>query len=422
MITCRRWLSWLVVLIVFFTTTGCYDREELEQQAFVTEMGIDQAPGGLIDCTLRIATPTNSATGGGGGGSGGGGGGSQPLAATSPITVRADSIPQALLMANTSVERTITMSHLTLIIFGEQLAKLGLEPYIQALVREPQFRRTIFVSVAKGTAKEIMHADQPMLETSSGRTADSIYVVGNRIGLFPVVQMHDLITQIEQPHQDSVLPVYAVNKTVQSDPKGEGELEQTSVSTQPGDTVRQGGNPVEWTGAAVLRGDKLVDFLSGQEVMYLRLLRGNIKTTRIDFRLTSSETGTNSQSEQTVGLFVREEQRPRTSISLGTPARVDISVPLDVALTAESLPAQSSVDSQGDIGKAVTKQMQQDMKSLLQRLYQKDGVDPIPLSDHVRSRFRSYQAYTAYPWRQKLKSAKFNVQVQLDIRRTGQRT
>ncbi|GMA61853.1 hypothetical protein [Alicyclobacillus fastidiosus] len=57
-------MVWLVVTP--FAMTGCYDRQELEQQAFVSVLGVDKAPDGLIDCTFRIALPVNP-TGGGGG-------------------------------------------------------------------------------------------------------------------------------------------------------------------------------------------------------------------------------------------------------------------------------------------------------------------------------------------------------------------
>src|SRR5579875_3550102 len=107
----NRYAVLLMIAAVPFATTGCFDRQELEQQAFVVKLGLDAAPGGLIDCTFRLAMPVNPAAGGKKGGK-------EPLAGAVPVTFRAHSINEAMLLANSSIERTISFSHLTNIVFG----------------------------------------------------------------------------------------------------------------------------------------------------------------------------------------------------------------------------------------------------------------------------------------------------------------
>ncbi|QQE80693.1 Ger(x)C family spore germination protein [Alicyclobacillus sp. SO9] len=401
--------KWIVIGFVALSslmTTGCYDRQELEQQAFVTVMGIDKAPNNMVDCSLQIAVPKTP-------GSGGGSSSGSPLSAAAPLTFRAHSITEALMMANTSVERSITLSHLSTVIFGRSLAEGGLQSVIQPFVRYREFRRTMFVAVAQGTAQEVMASNKPVLEHSSSRMADSIYVMGGRVGLFPVTQLNDLITAMETPHQDVILPLYAVNQSIKDNPKG-GAIKSGEVF-QPGSEARSGGNPVEWIGGALFKGDKMKDTLSGTDMIYLRMLRGTVKTTNIDFQI-------NKQREGAVGIYIRKERSPDIKVVLSNPVKVKVTLAFDADLVSEPATKQASVISREDkIKRLIEKKLEEHIKEVLKKVYNQDKLDPIPLSNHIRGHFRTYHQFVSYDWTNKLKTLQPDVSVKLSIRRFGKR-
>ena len=269
----HRWRQTVVVLLMCALctcVTGCYDRQELEQQAFVTALGIDKAPGNMIDFTLRFALPQNPAGGGGAGSSA-----DTPLAGKAPVTYRAHSVTEALLIANSSVERQVSLTHLTNIIFGKSLAQEGLKPTMQVLVRYREFRPTILVSVADGTAREVLANQKPMLDKTSGRLADGIALTSQRTGLVPVAYLQDLHRFVEGEHSGGVLPLFSVNQKVKDDPQGEQGVKDGQDVFQPGQVPRAGGDPVEWLGAAVFHHDQLVGVLNGRESIQLQFLRGS---------------------------------------------------------------------------------------------------------------------------------------------------
>lgn len=405
----RRFTHWTVTLLVVvtgFLTTGCYDRQELEQQAFVTVIGLDKAPNNLLDCTLQIATPTTNSSSGSG---------KEPLAAKGPVTLRAKSLAEALMLANTSVERTITLSHLSVVVFGEDLAKQGLEPVIQPFTRYRQFRRTMFVAVAKGQARDIMTADQPMLEDSPNRMADSIYVMGSRVGLFPVTQLNDVITALESPHQDVLLPMYSVNQAVKSG-QGDQGVTETKESSEPGQVARSGGNPVEWIGGALLRGDKMVDTLSGNEMLYLRMLRGTLQSTHIDFSMHKNQA-------ESVGLYLRKERSPDIKVRLTRPPKVSVTLSFDADLMTEPKAgsAGTTIARERKLEQFAESKLEQNITDLLNKIYRKDGVDPVPLSNQIRHQFPTFSAFANYPWENQLQGLTSHVTVDLQIRRFGKR-
>jgi spore germination protein KC len=386
-------------------TTGCYDRQELESQAFVTTIGVDKAPGGQIDCTMRLALPKNPSSGGGGGGGG------QPLAGSGPVTYRGRSVTEAMLLANSNIERHVSMSHLTMIFFGEDLAKEGLKDQLQPLVRFRDFRRTTLVALAKGKAQEVMNEEKPMIDQSAGRLSDSIAEVGTRTGLIPTVHLHDFLSALESPHESPLLPVFAVNEAVKKDPKGQKGIQSDVADFQPGQASRSGGNPVEWIGAAVFQKDKLVGYLNGRESIYLRMLKGTLRTVKLDFP-------DENKKNATVSIFARKEHNPQYFVSLSNPVKIQVYVPLDADLISSRLDYRTAPMRQ-KLEQQLEERISRDLKGVLQKLLDDKGADVIPISQSIRRQFRTDAEFASYPWEKMMKTAVIDVNVDLKIRRFG---
>lgn len=396
--------------LVCFGTSGCFDREELEQQAFVTSLGVDSAPGGLMDCTFQIAVPKAAS-----GGSGGAGGGTQPLAGKGPITVRSKTVMDALALGNVGVERTLTLTHLNSVVFGESLARDGLLSTVRPMVRYREFRRTMYVKVAKGKARDVMANDKPMLETTNTRVPDGEQLVGKTTGVAPVsTRLQDLAIAWESPHQAAILPVYAVNEGVKDDPKGEAGI-NGDITYKPGEIARSGGNPVEYIGGAVLDGDKLVGYLDGQQVMALRFLRGTLNRVRMDVPDPTDKT-------KFISLSVRRERKPSYQIQLTQPMKISITIPLDADLIGIGSSTNLTLPGpQANLENAVDEHIA-NMASALVDEWAKKGLDIIPISTHIRSKFETDAQFANFPWQSRLKHADIKVQVHVHIRRFGLQT
>ncbi|MDQ0191244.1 Ger(x)C family spore germination protein [Alicyclobacillus cycloheptanicus] len=388
-----------------FLTTGCFDRMELEQQAFVVALGVDKAPGNMVDCSFLISLPVNP------NGGGGGDAGNQPTASKGPITFRAHSITEAMQLANSSVERTLTLSHLSLILFSSSMAKHGLDPEIRPLVRYREFRRTTFVAVSEGNARDILAANAPVLEKSTSRWADDIADVGRRSNLIPVTQLHDFLRRLEDAHEDPIVPLCAINQTAAS--SSGSSLPSGGLSYTAGSISRAGGNPVEWSGAAVFRKDKQVDELNGRQVMDLRMLQGRLSRAKYTFPDPYNK-------NETVGLTIRRERAPEVNVQLTRPMQISVVIPLEGDLISTQVTTNYDLPAaRTKLQRTVDQALSKELSTLVTHLSHDDGVDVVPISRYVRGRFATYSAFAQYPWEQQLSSANINVQVQLQVRRFG---
>lgn len=401
----RKLLTGLCVLACTVFATGCYDRQELEEQAFVMTLGIDKAPNGLIDCTFRIALPQNP-------NAGGAKSGKTPLAGTGPVTIRAHTIQEALLLANSSIERTMSLTHLGSVIFSEDLAKQGLSEELQAMVRYREFRPAVLVFVSKGKAKGVVANDSPVLELSPSRMVDSIAMVGQKTGLIPVVYLHNFTRTLETRNSAVVLPIFSVNESVQDDPKGKKDVQGNQVDFNAGQVSRSGGNPTEWMGAAVFKSDKMVGELTGLDMIHLRMVQGQLKRTKLDFP-DPSKSGY-------VSVSIRKERNPKVTLDLADRAQVTIDVPLDAdILTIQSGTNYTDPAERQKLERYLSHQLSTQLTGLLERSLNEQDADIVPLSDYVRRKFSTQAAYDAYPWEKRMEQAKIQVNVNLHIRRFG---
>ncbi|MCL6453089.1 MAG: Ger(x)C family spore germination protein [Alicyclobacillus sp.] len=383
---------------------GCYDRKELEQQAFVTVMGVDAAPGGMMDVTFDIAAPQAS----------GSGSDTESKSSGPQITVRARTITEAMTTANSSVERTLTLTHLTLLLFGQEMAKRGLSDIAETVSRYRQFRGTTLVGVTEDTAAKTMAAFQPVLEKSPSRAAEGVAMVGQEEGTLPPTYLHDLLRNLQTHHVGTLLPMFAINPMVEQDPKGEqGIPEKERPSQQTGHLARAGGNPVEWGGAAVFRGGKMVDVLDDKQMQAVDILCGNAR------RVTLNVQDPLHPAER-IGLSLRAEHPPRFHVALGSPLQVSVDVPLegDIQTTEDSVDYSDS-GARLRLQRAVDTQLGKQLQAVLQRLLMKDKADVIPVSAGIRHDFPNHQAFVQYPWEENLDRAQIRVNMDLSIRRYG---
>ncbi|GGI97058.1 hypothetical protein GCM10010885_03300 [Alicyclobacillus cellulosilyticus] len=408
-----RFAAWAAAACLAALCTGCFDRKELEQQAFVTSLGIDEAPQGQVDCTLRIALPQSN-NGGTGGGGGGGAGGKEPLAGSGPVTYRARSVIEALNLANTSIERTLSLSHLTDVRFGASLAQRGIARHLRPLLRFREFRRTIYVFISRTTAREEMQAETPVVEKTPTRVADDIDLLSKYNGLMvEMARLHDFTNALDAGHEGALLPLFAVNREVAADPAGKQGVQADRTSYVAGHVARAGGNPVEWAGAAVFRGDKMVGYLDGRETTLLRLLRGTIKHAKFELADPLAHRGL-------LSLSLNREHRPRYHVRLGQPLVMVIDVPLE----ADLLNMDAGYNLQGPrqlarLDASLSREVSQEMRRVVEKLFRQYGVDPIPVARAARSQFATHAAFAAYPWEARLRDAQVTVRADVHVRRFG---
>jgi spore germination protein KC len=204
-----------IILILLFLhiiplLSGCWNQKELNDLAFVMAMGIDKGEHQRFDVTVQLVNPSNVATGQSGGGQG------LPVAV---YKASGDTLTEAARNATKKVSRRLYYAHTNIIVISEKLAREGIYNLIDAFEREPEFRKTTEIVIAKGsTAEEIVTTLTILDRIPSSKITKEIETTEKMLGENFKVNIDDLVSALVSTGKQPIINGYKImgNKEVAS--------------------------------------------------------------------------------------------------------------------------------------------------------------------------------------------------------------
>jgi spore germination protein KC len=143
----KKGLKWFMVIHTILLT-GCWSRVEVNDRAFVTGIFVDIAENGKLELTLSFPLPNRLASMNAGG--------SPPTGNPfTTVTKTGDSLAEIYRKIQVDLPRRINWGHTSVIVIGEELARKGIAPILEFVLRDPTFHISGVILVAPGKAKDI---------------------------------------------------------------------------------------------------------------------------------------------------------------------------------------------------------------------------------------------------------------------------
>lgn len=151
----KRYMFLLALLPLLLS--GCWDRIETNDLAFVLTSSVDLENDGKVRVAYLMALPGQM-----GGASGGGGGtsGKQSYYVDSEV---GSNVREATYRLQKRIPRRINLAHRRTVVIGEAYAKNGIYPLFDSLIRMPDSRLNTFLVVTKGKGYHLLNT-QPKFE------------------------------------------------------------------------------------------------------------------------------------------------------------------------------------------------------------------------------------------------------------------
>lgn len=241
-------IACIPLLLLPVLLSGCWERKELNELAFVLALGLDKAESGY-KVSMQVVIPS-SITSQGAGGSGAGG---VPVV-TYNFTV--PTIYESLRKFNMVSSRSPYMGHIRVLVVGEELAREGLGETLDILQRSHEPRMDFYVMVArKTTAENILNVLTPLDRLPANKlfnALDKSYKISAKtVAITLDTFIEELLYQGENPVLTGV--------EVQGDPGAGGEksnIERTSPSAR-----------LRYKSVAVFKKDKLIGWMDDNETV-----------------------------------------------------------------------------------------------------------------------------------------------------------
>ncbi|OLO25205.1 spore gernimation protein KC [Priestia megaterium] len=244
----RKGTFLLLMMAMTVLLTSCWSKKELTDLAIVSAMGVDKTKDGRYHLTLQIINPGNVA-----GGMQGGGGGTQ----SPPVTIYSasgDNLVEASRRASGRISRRLYYAHTNLVVVGEKLAReKGLNPLIDAIDRDPEFRITTTLVIANHTsAADLVKTLTSVDKIPANKVMKTLEFTERRWGEDVKVSIQDVMMSLQSPGGETVVSGFRlVGDHKQA--RTLGNLQESA----PEATLRA-------SGIAVLKEGKLVDWLYGK--------------------------------------------------------------------------------------------------------------------------------------------------------------
>lgn len=150
----KKILICLMLLSSIFFFSGCYSPIGVEELAYVIAIGLDSLDDGNIVLTLQFATA----------GSGDSSGSSMQSTKTSISSVKCSTIDSGITLLNSHISKKINLSHCQEIIISEDLAKKGIEDYLDTLINNTELTNDAEIIISKCSAQEFIGSVNPVFE------------------------------------------------------------------------------------------------------------------------------------------------------------------------------------------------------------------------------------------------------------------
>lgn len=243
----RIMLLTVLLLCVLTMFTGCWNRREIENLAFVMGAGIDLSEKkGMYKLTVQVAKPEV---------------GSKMSGASNEksYTLYAGegrTFFEAVRNITHRSKSKLFWSHNLVLIIGEQAARQGILPLMDFGLRDAELRRTFWILISHGSAEKIFRTEP-------------------EVGRSPAMEINDMIKTVSRGTSTSKMN--NINDLMQM-----LSISQMSATTGTITAVEAEGKRVAYiSGSAAFRGDRLNTFLSSNETRGLLWVLGEVKSTLI---------------------------------------------------------------------------------------------------------------------------------------------
>lgn len=405
----------LLCSIILATFSGCYDAREVDDEARVLVLGIDKGVSNKWRITLQFSTIKESSGGGSGGGGMSNGGGKGDF---TYVTLDTPSFFEGVNILNSSISRKLIFTHTRVIVISEELAKEGtIGEFMAPLIRNNQIRGSTHLIVSKGSALDLIKANEPFIGTSLSKALETIAKESSDTGYFGHTTLNDFYNDLKSSYRQPIMTMAAVNEFKNFKEKGpiwKGGFKDGGEYLA-GQLPRQGQNKIEYWGTAIFKKDKMVAELNGSQNRTLLMIRGGFRSGFFTIQ-------DPKKPDLIIALDIRQDKKPKVKIDFeGDIPTIDLTVHLEGIILA----LQSRFHYEEDpLLSLLEEAFKEDIKHQIDQLINKCkdlNVDVFRFGDKASRQFKTIDEWEKYNWNKRFKDAKVTTQVEFVIKRTGTR-
>lgn len=368
-------LIFINMTLIIMMLTGCWNYREIDKLSVVAGIAIDKGENNSYLLTVEVVDLKSE--------------GKNVKTTSKRIQTEGETIFDSIRNMIKISGKKLYFSHVKIVIISKEIAMEGITNVLDFLVRDSESRLTLQVLISKGNKAAELLSQQSI--TSEIRSFEMDYMLKSQVSISksPKVSVKELINSLAGEGISATLPAVGI-------------------------TVNEGEATSELSGTAILKKDKLVGFLDGDETMdYLFIInkvKGGIivdkkppgvKEANISFEIFNSRTKVNP-----------EYQDGKLSMNISVESDVSIG---ELGTTKDFIDDKELKKLKKDI----ENKMENKIKALIEKVQNEYDADIFGFGLKVKQNMPDVWRRIKDDWEQEFLDININVSVKLNIRNTG---
>ncbi len=388
-------MKWKIILIILILSTnlllnGCVGSKEINTLALAISVGIDKTDD-EYSITYQVLNPKAIAP--------------QKTSNESPVflyTEKGKDLFEILRRITTISPRKIYNSHIRMIVFSEEVAKEGIQKYMDFFLRDHEYRTDFYFVVSKGTtAYEVLKTITPLEYVSGMEMYNSIQASKKAWSPTKAVRIIELVNKLIS---DGINPVLSAVELVKEENKSDSidGLKQSTVSK------------LKLSSLCAFKEDRLVGYLTENESEGYNYVTGHVKDTAGYVQL-------DEKNRITIEV-IKARSKTNAYMLKGKPA-VNVIVNLIVNIAAETGDFDVSTEKNSEkISKLLEEDVSRLCKSSIKRAQEDLDTDIFGFGEIIHRDYPQFWKKIKNDWNDEFTKLPVNVTVHAKVYRLGETT
>jgi spore germination protein len=356
-------------IIIVIVLTGCAEQRIIDDLALINAVGYDVTKNEKNPLKLTVTFPIITKDG---------------KYDRKTIMVEGKSSKEAREKVRLKTNLKLESGQIRVTLYGQELAKQGMLPYLQSLVRDPSIGTRAKLALAEDKASDVLML-QIKNEGQNATYLEQFLTKLNRENLRTNYNIYQFLRDYYDDGIDPILPVFKVEK-----------------------------NNIVYNGIGLFHEDKLVEILKPSEARYLFLFREEMKQGNFVEQI---DVGEEEKASIMLNYQLKQHHINIQSTSTNTKkASINIELIGDV-LEYTGKEEISDPKIQKKIEMIISKKINQEGKELIIKL-QKLQVDPLGINRYVRNKM-SYKEWKALDKYQSYKDMDIKIEANIILNSSG---
>lgn len=289
----------LIILLLLFLITGCWNYRELNDLDIVSALGITK-DGDKFHIYMQIMATKKE--------------GSDGASSTVPIlTIESTgvTIHDAYRKASLESAKELYIGHTSIVVIDEETAKKGINDLLDFLIRDPESRKQFHILITpKKDIKDVMSILTPIEKFPTDDILSTIKTASKKYGSVTPITYDELVSLVYAEGVETVIP----GITVVGEKKDVDDKKNTEKSISNAN--------IKLTGLGVFNKDKFLGYLSAEDSIAYNLIRNNIKGITISAKCDDKNYSTMELAKTKTNIEIEEKPHLKVKITLNADANL----------------------------------------------------------------------------------------------------